>query len=189
MRLRGGPGGVYGMSLSKLQGCLAQGDAARPDRTLAWNCPRELNLWSVIANPREDARPGVRQFIGGLRKRLMKPKTSTRRGTKSRNNVASESEAIAPREAGENPPKHRTVHFELNAPNAREVYLAGSFDAWRPTSLPLFRMDNGIWVKELVLEPGCYEYLFVVDGIWTPDPSAPSVPNPFGGWNSQITVN
>lgn len=118
----------------------------------------------------------------------MKSKTSTSRATKPRTKGATRSEAAALRPAEEIRPVHRTVHFELHAPGAREVYLAGSFDGWRPTSLPLFRMDNGIWVKELVLEPGDYEYLFVVDGVWTADPGAPTVPNPFGGQNSRISV-
>lgn len=41
----------------------------------------------------------------------------------------------------------------------------------------------------MALAPGTYEYLFVVDGQWTPDPSALEVvPNPFGGCNSILKV-
>lgn len=83
----------------------------------------------------------------------------------------------------------RQVHFEILAPEAREVHLAGTFDDWCPTTLPMFRMENGIWIKEVMLAPGEYEYLFVVDGVWKPDPKASaSRPNPFGGENSLITV-
>jgi len=130
----------------------------------------------------------VEQVDIGLRKRRMKPKTSNSRGGKPRKKEAERAAVVEPTPVVAPPPTHRTVHFELNAPGAREVYLAGSFDGWKPTSLPLFRMDNGIWVKELVLEPGEYEYLFVVDGVWTPDPAAARVPNPFGGQNSWISV-
>ena len=43
--------------------------------------------------------------------------------------------------------------------------------------------------KELILPPGTYEYLFVADGRWLPDPLAKgAVPNPFGGVNSLLTV-
>lgn len=91
--------------------------------------------------------------------------------------------------AGANRGALRQVHFEILAPEAREVHLAGTFDDWCPTTLPLFRMENGIWIKEVMLAPGDYEYLFVVDGVWKPDPKAPSTkPNPFGGVNSVITV-
>lgn len=84
---------------------------------------------------------------------------------------------------------HRKVLLELDAPEAREVFVAGSFDDWKCASLPMVRLDSGLWVKELVLEPGEYEYLFVVDGRWTPDPQAPRTsPNPFGGVNSCLTV-
>ena len=37
---------------------------------------------------------------------------------------------------------------------------------------------------------GRYEYLFVVDGQWLPDPNArESVQNPYGGTNSVLTVS
>ena len=39
------------------------------------------------------------------------------------------------------------------------------------------------------MAPGTYEYCFVVDGQWMPDPLArESVPNPFGGRNSILQV-
>ena len=41
----------------------------------------------------------------------------------------------------------------------------------------------------MALVPGIYEYCLVVDGQWMPDPSATeTVPNPFGGRNSVLTV-
>ena len=84
---------------------------------------------------------------------------------------------------------HRTVRFEFLAPNAQDVFIAGSFDEWNPTGLPMVRLENGTWSKELVLCPGTYEYLFIVDGVWTPDPLATAcVPNPYGGVNSCFTV-
>jgi len=87
------------------------------------------------------------------------------------------------------PPVHRKVLLEFDAPEALEVFVAGSFDDWKATSLPMVRLESGLWVKELVLEPGEYEYLFVVDGRWTSDPQASrSSPNPYGGVNSCMTV-
>jgi hypothetical protein len=42
----------------------------------------------------------------------------------------------------------------------------------------------------LAVEAGRYEYMFVVDGQWLPDPNAKeSVQNPFGGKNSLLVVS
>jgi Glycogen recognition site of AMP-activated protein kinase len=50
-------------------------------------------------------------------------------------------------------------------------------------------MSNFAEDKYAFLEPGTYEYCFVVDGKWIPDPLAKEmVPNPFGSRNSVITV-
>jgi hypothetical protein len=51
------------------------------------------------------------------------------------------------------------------------------------------RLGNGKWVKELLLVPGIYEYRFVVDGDWVPDPQADhSITNPYGEKNSLLSV-
>ncbi len=79
--------------------------------------------------------------------------------------------------------------FELVRPEARAVFLAGSFNDWHPNTFPMIAGDGGKWVKELALPPGRHEYLFVVDGVWVADPAASeSVPNPHGGVNSVIVV-
>ena len=59
--------------------------------------------------------------------------------------------------------------FNLEAPQAQEVCVAGSFNGWAP--LPLRRNKVGIWSETVVLEPGEYEYRFVVDGVWWDDPA------------------
>jgi 1,4-alpha-glucan branching enzyme len=49
--------------------------------------------------------------------------------------------------------------------------------------------EDGIWRTALKLQPGRYEYKFVVDGTWMEDPGNPDmVPDPFGGNNSVLTV-
>jgi 1,4-alpha-glucan branching enzyme len=84
---------------------------------------------------------------------------------------------------------HMTVHLEFHAPGAKDVCLAGSFNDWHPTASPMVDLGNGRWAKEIVLPPGRYEYRFVVDGQWQPDPNAKeSVTNPFGSTNSVLTV-
>ena len=82
------------------------------------------------------------------------------------------------------------TRFELVRPEARAVFLAGSFNDWHPTTFPMIAGDGGKWVKELALPPGRHEYLFVVDGVWVADPAASeSVPNPHGGVNSVIVAS
>lgn len=79
--------------------------------------------------------------------------------------------------------------FTLLAPEAREVFLVGDFNNWRPDELKARRLKGGIWRKALTLKPGSYQYLFLVDGQWWTDPdNAARVGNPFGTENSVITV-
>ncbi|MBI5801787.1 MAG: glycoside hydrolase family 13 [Verrucomicrobia bacterium] len=82
------------------------------------------------------------------------------------------------------------VALKLRAPAAKEVFVAGSFNGWQVGVTPLRPAQGGEWQGELKLTPGRYEYLFVVDGTWLADPTAPeAAPNPFGGWNSVLSVN
>ena len=83
-----------------------------------------------------------------------------------------------------------SVSLELLEPAARQVYVAGSFNGWKPDSTPLMALGGGRWKGDLKLGPGRHEYLFVVDGQWRPDPNArETVQNPFGGRNSVVMVS
>ena len=83
----------------------------------------------------------------------------------------------------------QSLRVSFNNPEARAVALAGSFNDWRPESTPMIQVGDGHWLKELVLPPGIHEYLIVADGKWMPDPSVKeTVPNPFGGVNSLVTI-
>ena len=80
------------------------------------------------------------------------------------------------------------AHLELVKPEAKSVFVAGSFNEWNP--VPLTRSNDGKWVGDLTGISGRHEYLFVVDGQWLPDPNArESVQNPFGGKNSVLIVS
>lgn len=82
------------------------------------------------------------------------------------------------------------VSFELVKPGAKQVCVAGSFNGWKPERSPLVALGDGRFVGDLTVDPGRYEYLFVVDGQWLPDPKAQeTVQNPFGGKNSVLTVS
>ncbi len=81
------------------------------------------------------------------------------------------------------------VEIEVEFPGADEVYIAGEFNNWDPKSTPLTKADDGIFHVTLDLAPGTYEYKFVVDGAWMEDPGNPNtVPDPYGGVNSVLTV-
>ena len=83
----------------------------------------------------------------------------------------------------------QVVHVKFSHPVAGTVAIAGTFNDWRPEATPMVSMGDGRWLKELALYPGTYEYLFVADGQWICDPFAKeTVPNPFGGRNSLLTV-
>ena len=82
------------------------------------------------------------------------------------------------------------AHLELVKPEAKSVFVAGSFNGWNPAKTPLTRVTDGKWVGDLAGISGRHEYLFVVDGQWLPDPNAKeSVQNPFGGRNSVLVVS
>jgi hypothetical protein len=83
----------------------------------------------------------------------------------------------------------RILRVEFIHTTAKAVAIAGSFNNWRPQASPMIAVGDGRWLKELALVPGAYEYLLVADGEWLPDPSIKdTVPNPFGGVNSFVTV-
>ena len=98
--------------------------------------------------------------------------------------------AAQPAAAKPQSPQPARVSLELVEPAAQQVYVAGSFNEWKPETTPLMALGNGRWKGDLKLGPGRYEYLFVVDGQWRPDPNArETVQNPFGGRNSVVMVS
>lgn len=62
-----------------------------------------------------------------------------------------------------------TVFRLASYPDAREVYLAGSFNQWNTKELPMKRVDNA-WVITADLTGGKHHYKFIVDGKWITDP-------------------
>jgi cyclomaltodextrinase len=80
------------------------------------------------------------------------------------------------------------VTFSHQAPGAGGVYLAGEFNGWSDSANPMTNTD-GVWTLTLDLDPGSYQYKFVVDGSWVPDETNPnSTDDGFGGQNSLIEV-
>jgi hypothetical protein len=51
---------------------------------------------------------------------------------------------------------------------ARRIMLSGNFNSWSTLSGPMTKTDTG-WIRDVRLEPGIYEYKFIIDGRWTND--------------------
>lgn len=56
--------------------------------------------------------------------------------------------------------------------NAQKVYIAGSFNNWKNNDIEMHKSDSG-WIAPLYLSPGNYEYKFIIDEKWLPDPDNP----------------
>ncbi|MEJ2691049.1 MAG: AAA family ATPase [Deltaproteobacteria bacterium] len=84
----------------------------------------------------------------------------------------------------------REVHFTLDAPSDAEVQIAGDFTGWQP--MPLSYNGNGRgerWLKTVRLKPGDYQYKYLVNGEWRPDPTnRQMIDNGLGTRNSLISV-
>jgi len=79
--------------------------------------------------------------------------------------------------------------FALRAPDAKSVYVTGSFNDWSLDESCRMRQENDQWVVSVALKPGVYKYQFIVDGRWKEDPSNPMQErNSFGDINSLIEV-
>ncbi|MBI4358796.1 MAG: isoamylase early set domain-containing protein [Candidatus Omnitrophica bacterium] len=82
------------------------------------------------------------------------------------------------------------IEFEYFAPQAKSVSLVGTFNNWNEKACPLRKDKGGRWRVTLPLQPGRYEYRFLVDGTWECDPEPKEcVPNPFGSWNCVVSVS
>jgi hypothetical protein len=81
------------------------------------------------------------------------------------------------------------VVFKFDAPPGTDVYVAGTFNGWDPTSLKLGDNGKGTYTGTVLLPLGRYEYKFIVDGDWRNAPNGgKQVPNAFGTMNSVLVV-
>lgn len=85
-------------------------------------------------------------------------------------------------------PMSGKVKMELRGyDNAKFVSLAGSFNDWSQWH-HIMRRQDGAWVCQLDLEPGIYQYKFVVDGIWIIDEANPKTVYENGHHNSVLEI-
>jgi len=85
---------------------------------------------------------------------------------------------------------NEAVAFVTLYPRASSVQIAGDFNNWQPSKLPMEKIGvSGVWQASLKLPSGKYRYRLVVDGQWQQDPyNEITELNPFGGYNSIVEV-
>ena len=81
-------------------------------------------------------------------------------------------------------PARVDITFVFMELGAEKVMLCGDFNGWSRESTPLKRSEKGHWETTLALAPGRYQYKFLVDGEWIPDPLAQD-----HAWNQHGTLN
>jgi len=84
--------------------------------------------------------------------------------------------------------KRRRVKFHIEADAQSTVAVAGTFNGWDATRHVLKEKD-GVYTLSILLEPGQYQYKFVVNNVWCVDPECPDwAPNEYGSLNSVVDV-
>lgn len=101
------------------------------------------------------------QFLTGFEPRPLKPSKSNRIPHSLSQESGSDNGSLI------------FVEFSFKAPSAKNVSLNGDFTRWSAV-LALTRQPQGYWEVMVPLPPGRYRYHFLVDGVETLDPSAPT---------------
>lgn len=79
--------------------------------------------------------------------------------------------------------------FSVQAANAKAVYLAGEMSDWQANMFKMKQEEPGNWSLTLYLQPGAWQYKFVVDGQWSYDRSNPQTTDDgYDGLNSIIVL-
>jgi chromosome partitioning protein len=87
-------------------------------------------------------------------------------------------------------PRMKEITFTFDAPQAKEIYVAGEFNGWRLDETSRMVNDNGVWKKNVELPQGSYRYRFVVDGTWIEDTQNPlRAMNPYGTMDSLLEIS
>jgi len=87
------------------------------------------------------------------------------------------------------PVRKKRVYFEIRTEPGKQVYVAGTFNDWNPTSDKLEERKGGLYCSTLVVPVGEHEYKFVIDGAWCVDPMCSQWRrNDHGSTNSIIRV-
>lgn len=87
------------------------------------------------------------------------------------------------------PKENGNASFKLKGfENAKKIILTGTFNRWNEQIFVMNKVSDG-WELTLQLNPGEYEYKFIVDGKWMEDPNNPSKKaNEYDGYNSVLNI-
>lgn len=86
-------------------------------------------------------------------------------------------------------PRFPSVRFVFQDVAATSVHVSGEFNQWSTETTPMSCLGEGRWEVFVALAPGRYQYKFIVNGVWIPDPLArENVMNEHGSLNSVIVV-
>ena len=82
------------------------------------------------------------------------------------------------------------VQFDLDAPGAASVAVAGDFDGWTGSHALEDPDGDGIWTGRVPIQPGVHAYMFLVDeSTWVTDPRAQRyAEDGFGNRNAILAV-
>jgi cyclomaltodextrinase len=61
--------------------------------------------------------------------------------------------------------------FDPKEKKYKNVYLAGDMNDWNPGRNPM-KLKDGKWEEDVLVNPGKYQYKFIVDGKWIQDPGS-----------------
>jgi 1,4-alpha-glucan branching enzyme len=85
---------------------------------------------------------------------------------------------------------NKKVTFTVTAEVGSEVWVAGSFNDWKPNDKRLLdKTGTGKYTLTLMLPAGEHQYKFVINGVWCVDPNCTDwVSNAMGSLNSIMRV-
>ncbi len=73
------------------------------------------------------------------------------------------------------------VEFRFYRPQAVRVHIAGDFNGWKQSELPMTRTEDGYWLARIRLSAGEFRFRYLADGAWFTDYAAFGVePGQFG---------
>jgi glycosidase len=85
-------------------------------------------------------------------------------------------------------PEKKKIRLELENKDYNDVKIKGEMNSWNPNSTSVI-LEGNKWVTEMKLNPGKYQYKYIVDGKEISDPvNQDSISNGIGGFNSLLTI-
>jgi hypothetical protein len=84
--------------------------------------------------------------------------------------------------------RNGNVEFRFCRPGAKHVSLAGDFNGWNLSSLPMAPEADGWWTCQLRIAQGCYHFRYLSDDEWYMDYAAFGLDYGPYGLNSVVSV-